>query len=87
MQISRFSGILLFSSIILQGVLYTNVYAAACSYNEAILALKSGNEIRGVALLNMAARDGDLRAVEYLAARQKEKSSTMLVSREFDSAK
>lgn len=47
----------------------TQAYAAACTYNEAILALEQGNQVRGLALLNMAARDGDQRATQYLASR------------------
>jgi len=52
--------------------------AAACTYDEAILALKQGNEIRGLALLKMAANDGDSRANQYLASRLTEKSSSQL---------
>ncbi|MCF6209781.1 MAG: hypothetical protein L3J88_09325 [Gammaproteobacteria bacterium] len=44
--------------------------AGACSYREAIMALQQGNPVRGMALLRMARRDGDLRASLYLAALQ-----------------
>jgi len=82
MKNARSSGILLLLTVLSTGVFCANAYAEACSYNEAILALKSGNETRGMALLNMAARDGDQRAVKYLASLQKDKSSNMLVSTE-----
>lgn len=45
----------------------SQVYAEACSYDEAILALRQGNEVRALALLRMAARDGDKRADQVLA--------------------
>ena len=41
--------------------------AGACSYREGIVALEQGNEVRGMALLRMASRDGDRRAAQYLA--------------------
>ena len=44
--------------------------AEACSYREGIMALQQGNQIRGMALLRMASRDGDLRASLYLASLQ-----------------
>jgi len=44
--------------------------AASCSYREAIMALQQGNQVRGMALLRMASRDGDLRASRYLASLQ-----------------
>lgn len=47
----------------------TNAYAAACTYDEAILALQQGNALRGLALIRMAARDGDIRATHYLTSR------------------
>lgn len=43
------------------------VSAEACTYNEAILAMEKGNMLRGMALLQMAVRDGDRRAVDALA--------------------
>ncbi len=46
------------------------VLAGACSYREGIMALQQGNPIRGMALLRMASRDGDLRASLYLASLQ-----------------
>ena len=45
-------------------------YADACTYGEAVMAFKQGNTIRGDALMNMAAKDGDQRAVKYLASIQ-----------------
>lgn len=56
----------------------THAFAEACTYNEAILALKQGNEVRGMALLTMAARDGDDRAVNYLALRNSQKSADLV---------
>lgn len=45
------------------------VYSAeACTYNEALLALKQGNMTRGQALMKMAANDGDQRALDFLAS-------------------
>ena len=42
--------------------------AEACTYNEALLAFKQGNLIRGQALLDMAVKDGDRRAITLFAA-------------------
>ena len=44
----------------------TQVSAEACSYREAMMALEQGNMIRGMALMRMASRDGDLRATNFL---------------------
>jgi hypothetical protein len=41
---------------------------AACTYSEAVMAFNSGNLVRGQALMKMAARDGDQRAVRFLAS-------------------
>jgi hypothetical protein len=79
MKNTRLKGFLLLLGVLMPAVFCANAYAEACSYNEAILAFKNGNEIRGSALLNMAARDGDQRAIKYLASRQKDKSNKMLV--------
>jgi hypothetical protein len=57
-------GVLVGLSGILAG---SAVFAEACTYNEAIIALKQGNQIRGTVLLRMAAKDGDVRAQAYLA--------------------
>jgi len=46
-------------------LLSANVHAA-CTYNEAMMAFNNGNQIRGQALMRMAARDGDDRAVHFL---------------------
>ncbi len=46
------------------------VLAGACSYREGIMAFQQGNPIRGMALLRMASRDGDLRASLYLVSLQ-----------------
>jgi len=43
-------------------------YAEACTYGEAVIALQQGNTTRGVALMTMAAKDGDQRALKYLAS-------------------
>lgn len=53
--------------ILTLGAVVTHAYAGACTYDEAILALKQGNAVRGMALLAMASRDGDQRATTYLA--------------------
>lgn len=41
--------------------------AAACTWNEAIMAYENDNPVRGLALMRMAASDGDVRATRYLA--------------------
>jgi len=41
---------------------------AACTYNEAVMAFNNGNLVRGQALIRMAARDGDQRAMRFLAS-------------------
>jgi len=53
---------------VMLGVLFSaSVMAEACSYREAIMAFERGNEVRGMVLMQMANRDGDVRASEYLA--------------------
>lgn len=42
-------------------------HADACTYREAIMALEQGNAVRGMALMRMASRDGDSRAIGFLA--------------------
>ena len=48
----------------------TAVYAEACTYNEALMAFQKGNVVRGQALLSMAAKDGDQRAIALFAELQ-----------------
>jgi len=48
----------------------TAVYAEACTYNEAMMAFQQGNVVRGQALLSMAAKDGDQRAIALFAELQ-----------------
>lgn len=43
------------------------VFAEACTYREALMALEQDNALRGMALMRMAQRDGDQRASDYLA--------------------
>ena len=43
------------------------VQAGACTYREAIMAFERGNTYRGMALMQMARKDGDQRASDYLA--------------------
>jgi hypothetical protein len=45
------------------------VWAEACTYREALMALEQGNSVRGLALMRMARRDGDRRAEDYLLRR------------------
>jgi len=45
----------------------TAIYAEACTYNEAVQALHDGNKVRAIALLRIAAGDGDRRADSLLA--------------------
>jgi len=57
-----------FKIMLLSALLSSSLaYGQACTFNEAKIALESGNYVRGHALLRMAARDGDLRAVRMLA--------------------
>ncbi len=46
----------------------SEVYAGSgsCAYQEAIMAMEKGNEVRGLALMRIASRDGDHRAQSYL---------------------
>lgn len=60
---------------------------AACTYNEAIMAFSNGNTVRGQALMNMAARDGDERAVRYLAAKGKADPALQRLARNTQSEK
>ena len=53
--------IIVFSTVLLSAHVH-----AACTYNEAVMAFNNGNQIRGHALMKMAARDGDERAVHFL---------------------
>jgi hypothetical protein len=46
------------------------VNAEACTYNEALMAFQKGNTVRGQALLTMAVKDGDQRAVALFSALQ-----------------
>ncbi|MGD8568145.1 MAG: hypothetical protein PVJ39_08650 [Gammaproteobacteria bacterium] len=55
-------------AFIFSTIVVSNVYAEACTYSEAMMAFKSGNAVRGQALMKIAARDGDSRAVAYLAS-------------------
>jgi hypothetical protein len=59
------------------------VNAEACSYNEALMAFQQGNSVRGQALLSMAAKDGDQRAVRLLSALQEVFDGSM----DYDGAK
>lgn len=49
----------------------------ACTWSEALLALERGNQVRGMALMKMAARDGDTRAVAWLQQYQGQKTLAM----------
>lgn len=53
-------------AVLLSAIMSFNAHAA-CTYSEAVMAFNNGNLIRGQALMKMAARDGDLRAVRFLA--------------------
>ena len=52
---------------ILISAVFTFNAQAACTYSEAVMAFNNGNLVRGQALMKMAARDGDQRAVRFLA--------------------
>ncbi len=65
--------------IILSGLIFPLfAYADACTYGEAIMAFKQGNTTRGVALMNMAAKDGDQRAEKYLANIQNSNQTSVI---------
>ena len=59
-----------FMLLVLLFALSGQVVAASCAYREAIMALQQGNQVRGMALLRIASRDGDLRASRHLASLQ-----------------
>ena len=54
-------------AVLVSAFLTFNVQAA-CTYSEAVMAFNNGNLVRGQALMKMAAKDGDQRAVRFLAA-------------------
>ena len=54
-------------AVLFSALVVTNAQAA-CTYSEALMAFNNGNLVRGQALMNMAARDGDQRAVRFLAS-------------------
>ena len=54
-------------AVLLSAFLTFNVQAA-CTYSEAVMAFNNGNLVRGQALMTMAARDGDQRAVRFLVS-------------------
>jgi hypothetical protein len=54
---------------LLTALLSSAVWAEACTYREALMALEQGNTGRGLALMRMARRDGDRRAEAYLVQR------------------
>lgn len=47
-----------------------NLSAFACTYSEAIMAYEQGNQKRALFLMQIAAREGDPRAVEKLLEMQ-----------------
>lgn len=57
---------LLLPLVLLGGLWGSTANADACTYREAIMALEKGNDVRGLALMRMASRDGDRRADNYL---------------------
>jgi len=52
--------------IVLSTMLSAQLAAEACTYSEGLRAAQNGNMIRSEALMRMAARDGDKRAISYL---------------------
>lgn len=53
---------------VMLGVLFSaSVMAEACTYRKAIIAYERDDDVRGMVLMQMANRDGDVRATEYLA--------------------
>ncbi len=55
------------SALLLAFVFPAMSHGEACTYDEALMALQNGNLIRAHTLMRMAARDGDRRALHYLA--------------------
>jgi hypothetical protein len=63
---------LLKATFVISGVVSAAVvHAEACTYNEALMAFQRGNTVRGQALLTMAAKDGDRRAVALFTSLQR----------------
>ena len=62
-----FRPFIIICAVLLSAFLTLNVQAA-CTYSEAVMAFNNGNLVRGQALMKMAARDGDQRAVRFLAS-------------------
>lgn len=62
-----FRPFIIICAVLVSAFLTFNVQAA-CTYSEAVMAFNNGNLVRGQALMKMAARDGDQRAVSFLAA-------------------
>jgi len=54
-------------AVMLSVLFSASVMAEACTYREAIMAFERGNDVRGMVLMQMAGRDGDVRATNYLA--------------------
>lgn len=63
-----FRPIIASCAVLISALLASGAYAEACTYNEAMMALNNGNLVRGQVLMRMAARDGDRRAVDFLAS-------------------
>ena len=55
-------------AVLISVLLASSANAEACTYNEAMMALNNGNLVRGQTLMRMAARDGDQRAMVFLAS-------------------
>ena len=52
--------------ILASSVFTLSVRVVVCIYGEVVLAFERGNEVRGLALMEIAVREGDQRAVHFL---------------------
>ncbi|MFV2058463.1 MAG: hypothetical protein ACC707_18520 [Thiohalomonadales bacterium] len=72
--------------VVLSTLLSAQLAAEACTYSEGLRAAKNGNMVRSEALMLMAARDGDKRAVLYLEANFTQRSIKLAASLPSDPA-
>lgn len=59
---------------------FSAISGEACTYDEGVLAFKQNNMIRAKMLLDMATRDGDIRAEQFLVKHFKLKEQPVRVA-------
>jgi len=62
------------------GIYAPIAHSAACTYDDAVMAFKNNNLHRAKVLLEMAKRDGDKRAVQFLAKHFDLKEKVVLIA-------